>query len=132
MMSPQMSTTTGTTLVSATVSTRFTKPVNPGHCSFIVQILKASSYERVLNSQETVLRLHLHSSHMDSNRRLHMIDRSDKVYLSLAVTSISGGRQISRVLPNLLGLGAVLPGDKHVICFARKLYSERSVFCYRE
>ena len=115
-----MSTTT--TLVSATVSTCFIKPVNPGRWSFTVQILKASSYESILNCRETVLRLRLHGPHMGGNRRLRVIVRSDArsvtaVSGASAVTSISGGWQISHVLPSLLGLGAVLPGDKHVLCF---------------
>ena len=104
---------------SATVSSRFTKPVNQERCFFTVQILKAPSYESVLNCRETVLCFHQHGRHLGSDCQIHMIVRSHEVNLALQRQRRSPvvGRDLMFCQVVLLGLGIVLPGNKHVLCF---------------
>ena len=111
-VSPQVSTAT-TTLVSVTVSTRFTKPVNPGRCSF------SPDFEGFITVGRLALRLRQHGPHMGDNRRLRVIVRSHEVHLALRQQRRFPvvGRYLVFCQVVLLGLGAVLPVDKHVLCF---------------
>ena len=82
-------------------------------------LLHSPDFEGFITVGRLALRLHQHGPHMGDTRRLRVIIRNHVVHLALRQQRRFPvvGRYLVFCQVLVLGLGAVLPGDKHVLCF---------------